>query len=468
MGTMGFSDLPVELLQLILQHVVIDDVFALRLTSVRLCLLLDASLETICFQVARNTFPRARLLFRKPAAGRYDFKWLKSLIPARLAAVVLDKDTCLPWRNPLSSRSRPGQDIYIDGLPAESDAADEVRSRVANGWRVMQLISNIYRDVYRLSGVDGPDCDLPWRELHSLVDIYGISRSETSRREHEVYTRAICLVDRLQPSDCMDFLLLFHPLVDAFRCTGLEECRYNWHWIDSRQILTRPYFFDCKTRPASSYHQFRQLGAEGRIVDDSCSYRHLDKGNAWLTSFILREGPSLFWEQWQRRPMTTAYQPREDTPRHRWLKPPSISDHDAHWIRDRIRNAWNKKTQPQAHIERECSSRIWFALYQRAHELPTAPPSDYDSLRNPMNNHRDIVAILEHAYSHRSRYQNVYKISESEWDWHEWQQGRIAIDGHAGFDHTRLSRYIHLAHNAAQPYYAHFDSLGDINYYIWL
>lgn len=71
---MQIFDLPAELVVDVLQHILIGDVFALRLTNVAFRRLVDLQVEFIAPRVARNTFPGAKLLLRGHEIARYDIR----------------------------------------------------------------------------------------------------------------------------------------------------------------------------------------------------------------------------------------------------------------------------------------------------------------------------------------------------------------------------------------------------------
>ena len=127
---MKLNDLPDDVLILVFCLCDIDTVLSLRLVGKNDRATIDSYLKTVAPASARITFPSSSLLLKQPEKS-YSIRWLRSLTPAYLAAVSLDKDKLRRY-------------CYINagfpyGIPYEDESPEAVhwRTRVTNGWRVL-------------------------------------------------------------------------------------------------------------------------------------------------------------------------------------------------------------------------------------------------------------------------------------------------------------------------------------------
>jgi hypothetical protein len=133
-------ELPIDILIQIFQNVTISSVFSLRLTHPSFLETFSHHTNSIVPQVAKNTFPPGIALLKQPVLpGQYSFRWLKSLVPKYMAAVIVD-------------RHRFG--IYGRGIPAADIYGEVVRDRVTNGLRVLKRVANISKEAYAETSFD--------------------------------------------------------------------------------------------------------------------------------------------------------------------------------------------------------------------------------------------------------------------------------------------------------------------------
>jgi hypothetical protein len=382
------KQLPVEIIELVFRHTVIDDLLSLRLVCHSFRTIIDARIESLGKQVARNTFPKARLLLRPSPNGICDFKWLKSLIPKRLAAIIVDKH-----RN--RNRNRNRNYGVVTGIPAEEVFGDELRSKVENGWRVFKRLSNISKTVYTMPENELPpiesEIDFEEYSARKLADILkdlkvnatgpattadlqvetekqpvdtGSSKSATilSRCFRRLRRKA-----RLQsgsfgiPVSNLDLLLKFQRSKIL-----IIEKREHLIWKRSTQFIGELPFQD-----SSDYGLLHSLlfwpfqnatllqppravyGGDspfvifafdfnwavdriwqGRTIWDASAI-NLIRANSWVNWYLLHEGPDMFWTQWNGE----------------------TQDDRCNYIRDKLRLAWAERKEAQIAVERR------FAIY---------------------------------------------------------------------------------------------------------
>ncbi|KAJ4299527.1 hypothetical protein N0V90_004772 [Kalmusia sp. IMI 367209] len=258
-GPLRFDELPDDVLILILSQCRIDEIFALRLTCSTFRNVFSVFSTTIIPSVARLTFPTSKLLLRAPqdAPAGYTFAWLKGLVPQQLAALLVDRHRFI--------HSYQGGDRY--GIPAEDVFGDALRLRVANGWCVLRCLSNIAEDVYSLDAKDILDLkstrDMAWKLLQPSRYRFELSQL----REDMILERRMQYIDSMPPSSAQNYALMLILLSGTFR-VGKGKNSDN----------APPWIFDW------------DYGTDGP--------RSVRCGKSWLTWFVLRRGPQLFWEQW--------------------------------------------------------------------------------------------------------------------------------------------------------------------------
>ncbi|KAF2817320.1 uncharacterized protein BDZ99DRAFT_457068 [Mytilinidion resinicola] len=254
-GPSGIDRLPDDVVILILSQCQIDDILSFCLTNRRLYTIILAYITTIGPSVARRTFPNAVRLLNRPLEGNYTLAWLKGLIPQQLAAILVDRHRFAhDW----------GNTRY--GIPAEDPWGDELRTRVVNGWHVLQKLSAISQEAYKLK----PSAlGLSTKELG--LALFSPTRFRfvlTEARERHALERRLVYIESLPESSAKDYKLMFLLLSSVFRMS-----------LSTNNIEDYiPWIFDW-----------------GHGIDGQ---RLLRRGNSWMTWYILHEGPSIFWQQW--------------------------------------------------------------------------------------------------------------------------------------------------------------------------
>jgi hypothetical protein len=128
------TDLPDDILILISSQCRIDELLTLRLACAKLRNIIDEYITTIGPSVARSTFSHCEHLLgtHANATSPFTFRSLKNLIPEQLASILVDRHRIADeWM----------QSRY--GIPAEDAFGDELRDRVASGWRVLNDLSTM-------------------------------------------------------------------------------------------------------------------------------------------------------------------------------------------------------------------------------------------------------------------------------------------------------------------------------------
>lgn len=292
-----FNNLPDDILILICSECTIDGLLALQLTDRRLRSLISEYISTIAPSVARASFPDGgNLLLHQPL--RYTVSWLGDLVPRQLAAILVD-------RHRIAHDSM--QQRY--GIPAEDAYGDELRARIANGWRVL----------YRLASIS--KCTSTADVLKSASEftirfMASSRRLEIGRqREDVIHKRRLEYIDFMSVQDAKDYKLMFMLLSSAFRTS-----------IGNIGEDHKPWAFDW-----------------GSGIDGQRLFR---KGSSWLAYFVLAEGPDLFWKQW-------------------WTLPHDSPD-TRHYIRDRALMSWMNTPHKLIDYQRDHARKIQDAINSKA------------------------------------------------------------------------------------------------------
>ena len=275
-GLIRLDTLPDDVLILLISQCHIDELFCLLLANRKLAAVISSYITVIAPAVARRTFPEADLLTRLPK-GTHTFQWLKGLIPNQLAAILVDRHRFAHgWAN---SRY---------GIPAEDPFGDELRERVANGWRVFKRLSDISQEVYRITLTR---LMLAKKELSlALFNRARLKFLVLEYRENIILERRLDFIKSIPDKDAKDYKLMFLLLSSVFRVSLTTNYGEEY----------QPWIFDW-----------------GRGIDGQ---RLVRKGESWMTWYILHEGPSLFWQQW-------------------WVKSPTSPD-TKNFIRDHSLRSW--------------------------------------------------------------------------------------------------------------------------------
>ncbi|KAI1496977.1 hypothetical protein F5X99DRAFT_44494 [Biscogniauxia marginata] len=407
----GLDDLPPELACQILENLSICDVFTARSVSRSFLSFVDRHVEMVAYGLARRNFPNARLLLRPTREdGVYDIAWLRALVPRRLAAIALDKHRVHRHHAATS---------YTLYIPAEDDFGDELRARLAGAWCVLQRIGDAYRAVYALSKQQEED------EGETIPATF-------EAREALVYERVLALIERLEPNRCEAFCLLAYLLLSAFEDKSLPEYT-SW-----RQYLTfhvaqegePSYFLDCRPRLKAVRQPPRRSvlslggGGEPRFKDVVVDSRHPDRGNTWVWSFLFREGAEAFRWQWIGGGGGES----------------DLAAAEGH-VAKKMAWQWCARSPERIHAERECASRIWYALVMRSRAASTpgkpqqqqltqlTPPPDYNSLKNPPNDYAFPAIDRWLLLRRRAR---AEAPSKTMLEWHLWQEGLLDINAECG------------------------------------
>ncbi|OCK73259.1 hypothetical protein K432DRAFT_430688 [Lepidopterella palustris CBS 459.81] len=315
---------PDILFQIIL-HCDIDTLLCLRLTCHTIHDLISSYESTIIQSVAYITFPRSKRLFLYgPPDGLYNLKWLLGLIPKQLAAIAVDQHR---WQ----------EKLYItDGAAAEDPIGDELRERVANGFRILQRFSTIAKEVDTVPASEMPQVT---PENHFLKSSHIIRPVARRRRIGLVGSTGAWLSQRwIRAQETTE--------------TALKSTNTTCTWRKELWILEKREKYLKGLPPESACHfmdmfyfieaAFVHLDQQSKYFDWDAekSYRmeypHGWLCNSWVAWFILREGPKLFWQQWWAN---------KDLPD----EPP---------ILDRIKGAWAGRSSLMVKMERESCMRL--------------------------------------------------------------------------------------------------------------
>lgn len=144
---------PDDVLLVIVSNTDIDTFLSLRLLSRKVHDLIITRIHGLTQAVARTTFPnQTRILLQQAERSEHDYRqpirWLKDLRYQQLAAILLQ---C-----PKSA------------IAAEDPLGDEARSTVAEGWKALDHLARIAREVGQIQSDDvpqlSPSLSESWRE----------------------------------------------------------------------------------------------------------------------------------------------------------------------------------------------------------------------------------------------------------------------------------------------------------------
>lgn len=351
-------DLPDDILITIFCHCRIETILALRLTCTSLCAVIRTYVQTIAPSSARTSFPSCNLLLASPVGG-YSVRWLRDLIPAQLASIVLDKDKLR--RHPYVNSG------FLYGIPSESACTEARywRQRLTNAWRVLRSFYLLSASVYssfedeckrptafrKVSG--GVRTSRIWQAVscqyagcteHGIKHVFGSKRrrdshdsqrqeqkdskdlndsvAEVRRKEAQVLKKRLAYMKTLSDQDLLDYLYLWRILMHVFRPYRQPEITvydFTQGW-PSQSSIPRPSW--------------------ATITGD------IAQGCSWLNWFVLHAGTDPFFKQ--------------------WALPSAPSDCvTSNYVRNTIWRAWNTRSTHQIEIEREYISKFEFALRKR-------------------------------------------------------------------------------------------------------
>lgn len=338
------DQLPDDVLIPIYSYCDISTLFSLRTTSTASRNIIDVYIRTIAPKSARATFPSCDTLLTPPASG-YTVQWLRGLVPAQLASIVLDKDKLR--RYPYVNAGFP----Y--GIPSERgcEEARLWRGRIANGWRVLRGFYVVSRDVYAECGERGrrPSAlrkvsggmkgSRWWRAVacsyaecteHGVKQLFDGSQclqKETSaeviedvkRKESKILKKRLMRVEKLSDQDLLDYVYLWRLLFWTFRPyrkpdTTAQASLQDWqHYTDA---------------PPPNWQS---------MISD------ITQGCSWLNWLVLHIGTTPFQQQWSLSSQT----------------------HVPNLVRNEIWKAWSARTPHQIEVERDYICKFEFAVRRR-------------------------------------------------------------------------------------------------------
>ena len=298
--SVSFTELPDDILILICSACSIDELLTLRLTDRRSRSLILEYINTIAPAVIRTTFPCSRnLLLHKPI--RYSIPWLEDLIPHQLAAILVD-------------RHHIAHDFTQQryGIPAEDAYGDELRARIANGWRVLYRLSGVSKHVQSLGTQDITKATNPF-DLR--LSCHSRKLEQSRQQEDLILEQRLAYIESMPVQDAKDYKLMFMLLSSSFR-TSISNVGEDH----------KPWVFDW-----------------GSGIDGQRLFR---RGSSWLAWFVLAEGPDLFWKQW-------------------WTLPYGTPE-TRHYIRDRAVKIWTDTPQKLVDYQRDHARKIQESINDKA------------------------------------------------------------------------------------------------------
>jgi hypothetical protein len=477
--------LPTELIELIFHGVTIDELLCLRLVCQNFRAIIDRRINALAPQVARNTFPKARLLLRPPPNRKYDLRWLKGLIPKRLASIIVDRQ-----------RDKHQRHQPRIGLPAEEIFGDELRGKVENGWRVYKRLSNISKAVYAL----------PESEVPSVESELNNDDPETRRRNDylenirinatgPVTTHELLMGMKMQPDTCKDDTTGGEMISAFFSRFPRRLRRKSKHRVFSTPIpklsvlpdeLSKPVLTDIEKREHLVWKRSTQL-IGGLSDEESSDYGllhsllfwifesetplnlshelygedaphvifafdfdwdeehsgysntvNLVHANSWVNRYLLHEGPDLFWNQWK-------------------CEHGGVQDQNQHYIRDALRLAWAERSDAQVAIERKYGVFINNTMRIQAswrHSRYWEPLTFYSSYRGYSS---DSIITFYNKY----RLVGTENKGQSIIAWYAWMRGVNVDDNFHAWEYHKTEGLPYLDAQC-------FDSLEDVAYSVYL
>ncbi|KAF2489672.1 hypothetical protein BU16DRAFT_162560 [Lophium mytilinum] len=321
----SLAAIPDLLLHIILQSD-LDTLLHLRLTSRSVKDLITAYESTVVRRVARNTFPQSkRLLLEASSKGKYDLKWLLDCKLRQLAAIAVDKHR---WEHKLR---------VADGAAAEDPVGEELRERVFKGFRILRLFSNVARDAESVPLDELPQIAIAAQNDHSKP-FHVVQRAVPHfRRKSLITSTAYCISKRWsQAQESTRLALLSSDMIREWRKElWILETRENFlrqMWPEYACYFQDMFFFVKAS--------FSHLDKQDKHFDWGFEKGSKRLDDSWVSWYILREGPRLFWEQWWAN---------RDNPE----VPPILEE---------IEDAWDGRPPVLAKMERESCRRLFETL----------------------------------------------------------------------------------------------------------
>jgi hypothetical protein len=479
------EQLPTELIEPIFSQVAIDDLLSLRLVCQSFRVIIDSRINTLAPQIARNTFPKARLLLRPPPDFKYDLKWLKGLIPKRLASIIVDRH-----------RKEHLEFGLVLGIPAEEVFGDELRAKVENGWRVYKRLSKISRAVYAL-----PESEIP--PIESELDL-GIDPQTRRINDYKnirlnatgpATTHELLLELKTRPGTCKNnstggettsafFSRMFHRFCRKLHSRALHsptpflsgapneihnpklidiERREHLVWKRSTQFIGK--LSDDDSSDYGLLHSFFHwvfasethldpplcvYGQDARFVIfafdfvwdvdrfSNSSATNLVHANSWVNWYLLHEGPDLFWKQWN-------------------CESSGLKSQNQHYIRDALRHAWAERSETQVAIERKYGVFINNTMRVQA----SWRHGRYWEGRTIACSYRGYSSDSTMTYYQRYLHEDANVVGKSMIVWHAWMKGLNVDDNFNAWEYDEAESLPDL-HDKC------FDSLEGVAYSVYL
>lgn len=334
---MQLSDLPSEIVTLILEHVTIPDLFQLRLTSRAFVATVSANLSTVAQVTALNTYRHPiRGLLDPPDNGRYSISWLRNTKFKYLSAVLVDRHRFTWLKHP------SGLDL---GIPAMDPTGDEFRAKITNGWRMLQNLSWLARDPDVAKQVQLRAKRASGRIGNKMKAFLGRPRPVPEMEnytaiEKAVYERRSEYVDRLAQSELQDLYYL------------LELIPHFFWWDGTRQFA--PMMLGSKLTNVSTLPPPFDWGRHANVMSSS-------GWATWTAWLVMYEGPDLFLTQWSSS-----------------LHANSGCDQI---VREDMQRQWTSRSAERIAIEREFETKIWYRIVRSGQALEV----EKDSLGGAFN-----------------------------------------------------------------------------------
>lgn len=266
----------------------LSTLLSLRLASRAIHHLIARYESSIALAVARRIGQDCPRLLQASVEERPSIKWLFSIVARRLATVAVDRARCIrAW-----------------GISAADPLGDILRERVTHGWRVLWRLSDVARQVARLSDSSLAVGSTGLRRFF-LPRWTTSSEDMVMARETEILRLRRRLIRDLTPQDVVDYGLMHGFMSHA------------WSTVDF------------------GFGTLADLGPPrkgGALVWAKSS---------WINWLILRDGPLLFDELWA-----------------------NFDDQRTDRI-ERVRREWEARSAQQVQIEKQSARHVHLDLDAR-------------------------------------------------------------------------------------------------------
>lgn len=231
--------------------------------------------KSISHNIVQSQFRRQKRLLEATSVYNqpYTIPWLIQLVPGQLASILVD-------------RHRTIRDEHMFGVPAEDPRGDALRSRVANGFRILRKLSLISQHVhhkqYPTAHAVHQEEELQRRTSTSSKTSRRLSRTNSGfrkmftspdvslakRREQITFERRKEYLLNLAQRDREDYQIMSIFLVGCFEHLWEAPTTINGTALDGP-------------------------------LDFGMPPRHwIGRKDSFANWYILHYGPSIFWDQW--------------------------------------------------------------------------------------------------------------------------------------------------------------------------